>query len=743
MKTRTIKLPECGMFIGTGVYGTSADYLVSGLYAHQTWSPQSNDPLEALDLIIKENQGNVAQLWGSTRGYSARVHDRWFYALDEIGIDTPEPDFAAGTHLRRQESQDLKQHADRNGAGVLRFIKAAAERGIYTTLIYVYSLPQWAERFAEAGEHYLGYDFGERFTFRFELPGASGNSGESGESGKQPVVTLASLADDLIARVKEHVDLRRASGWGPIMATSLNFYIDYEIVAGADIPMIEDFAFSHLNMASALSRGLYRQFDLPMWGSHLAHEHYSWLPYSHPRKFDLLRVALMQKYMAGCKMVINESGNWFLEASLCEDSPKFDFPQVPLDPSQISWDGAKPIAFTPYIEEARKHYHKVDFNCPQSKQYRKVISDFYDFVKANGTPQGQPQSTLALIKGNYDLAGHRFSPHAAVGGANNLADHNPAWLEGAPERGWEIARKVFYPLMPVLAPQPNRFLSGTPWGMADIVSFAKDKIDAAFLNSQYRALLFTGWNTASIKQYDVLQDYVQNGGTLFLSIAHLSTDITRNYAGFTKNDLVHQGDFSALCGLKVVGKGRRIYWATAPRGSNELGFSFPRRFGIIGACIGELEITDPAMEVLVVDDERAQPVVLRRKLGKGQVYFLNTWAYPGAVNTDEGPGAILDSPGLVGTIYRHIAAQTRGDVWITDDGLTTGQACNYITWSYFPEADKICLLNIDADNSHRFHLHQADSCEAIELSPGEFRMLNISDLAWNQPPLLTNDRIAT
>lgn len=732
MQRLPIPLPECGMFVGTGVYGCSADYLLSGLYAHQTWSPQSFDPLEMLDLILKENQGNLAQLWGSTRGYSDKVHDRWFYALDEIGIDTPEPDFATGTNLNKQNSLTLQQHAQRKGAGVLRFIKAAAERGLYTSLIYVHAWPQWAQRFSEAGAHYLGYDFGERFTFRFEEPGTSNQP--------QAVVTLATLADDLIDRVKEHVDLRRAAGWGPIMATSINFYIDYEIVAGADVPMVEDFAFSHLNMASALSRGLYRQFDLPLWGSHLAHEHYSWLPYSHPRKFELLKAALYQKYMAGCKMVVNESGNWFLEASLCEDSPKFDFPHVPLKPSQISWDGQKPIAFTPYIEEARKHYHKIDFNCPQSKAYRKVISDFYDFVKENGTPEGQPQSTIALIKGNYDLAGHRFNPLAAVGGANNLADKNTAWLEGAPERGWEIAREIFYPLMPVLKPQANRFLSGSPWGMVDIVSFAKDKISAEFLVGQYRALLFTGWNTASVKQYDMLQSYVENGGILFLSIAHLSTDITRNYAGFTQNDLIHKGDFSALCGLKVIAKGRRIYWATAPRGCNTLGFEFPRRFGIIGACMGDIEITDPAVETLAVDDEQAQPVVLRRKLGKGQVYFLNTWAYPGAVNTDEGPGSSLDSPGLVGTIYRHIAAQSRGDVWITDDGQTPGHACNHITWSYFPDAQKICLLNIDANNAYRFHLHQAESSGVLELAAGEFRMLATADLSWNHSFLLTNDR---
>lgn len=710
-----IELPACGMFIGSGIYPTSGGYLLSTLHAHQSWIAESNSPAEMIDKIIRDNQGNLAQLWGSARGYSAATHAEWLYALDEIGVHVPQPDWKTGKYVRVQDCEEIKQHADRLGAGVLRFIKDASDKGIYTALIYVDARRQWSERFKEAGPFYLGYDFGERFTFRFDEAALKGKRLED--------VTLAMLADDLIERVRAHVDDRRAAGFGPIMATSINFYIDYEIVAGTDIPVVEDFAFSHLNMASALSRGLCRQHDLPLWGSHMAHEHYSWIPNSHPRKFDLLTAAMYQKYMAGCKMIINESGNWHVEASLCEDSPKFDFPRVPLKPGEAPWGGQRYVDFSPYIEDAKKHFDKIGYDAPICRKYRRVISDFYDFVKANGTPEGQPETTIALAKGNYDLCGHLYCADAAVGGAYALADRNPAWLEGAPERGWEIAKRVFYPLMPVLEPQPNRFLSGTPFGMVDVVSFAKDRIDAKTLSRHYKALLFTGWNTASDRQYAILSDFVAAGGTLFIAIPHLSTNVTRNHSAYGVDELINGGDFSSLCGVKVLGRGSRYYWATAPDGSDELGFRFPRRFGIIGACMGKIEITDPAAEVLVVDDERAAPVLLRRRLGKGMVYFLNSWAYPGAVNTDEGPGATTDSPGLVGMIYRHIAKRNRGHVWITDDGDEPRRECEFVCVSYFPDAGRICLYNIDADRPHQFHLHHFGAREAMELGPGEFRML--------------------
>jgi hypothetical protein len=48
------------------------------------------------------------------------------------------------------------------------------------------------------------------------------------------------------------------------------------------------------------------------------------------------------KYMSGCKIIINESGNWFVEASLCEDSPKFEFPRVPLTTEEVKWNNGSP-----------------------------------------------------------------------------------------------------------------------------------------------------------------------------------------------------------------------------------------------------------------------------------------------------------------------------------------------------------------------------------------------------------------
>ena len=83
---QTMTLPACGMWVGSGIYPMSKDYFLGVLHAHQSWMPQRFHPLEMMDKIIADNQGNLAQVWGAARGYAASTHAEWFYALDEIGI---------------------------------------------------------------------------------------------------------------------------------------------------------------------------------------------------------------------------------------------------------------------------------------------------------------------------------------------------------------------------------------------------------------------------------------------------------------------------------------------------------------------------------------------------------------------------------------------------------------------------------------------------------------------------------
>ncbi len=723
--TSPVKLPSCGIFIGSGIYQGQAGYLARSGRTHTAWLPQSFSPEDILDLVISENQGNLVQFWGLDGGWGfneAPVTVARFHALEDIGIQAPLPDWEGRRNLTLKDWDTPLHYPERKGAGALKFLHAAATRGLYSILLYTDAHPDWSQRFQEVGDSYLGYDFGEIFSFRWE------ESRSNDQPGK--AVTLEELSADLLRRIRAFIANRKAKGWGRIMATSANFYLDYEVVAGTEIPLAEDFAFAHLHMASALSRGLYRQFSLPLWGAHLAHEHYSWIPFGCEYKFPLLRAAFYHKMIAGAKMLINESGNWFLQTTKAVDSPLFEMPRVEL--GKIS--NRDPHKVAPLVKEAESLFHKVDYHSTYAKEYRRVISEFYDDMKANPAPAGQPETTVALVKGHHDLCSHEYNPNCAIAGMYTLADQDSNWLPGPPERSWEIARRTFFPRPEVLAPYPNRYLSGTPYGMVDIVSMVEDRLSGKFLSENYKAVLFSGWNTASEAQYLTLCDYVRMGGTLFLAIPHLSTNVTRNHSAYGVEELLFGGDFSELCGVKIHGRGRRFYWATAPDDKGRLGFTFPRRFGILTTCMGMMEITDPNHEVLAVDDEEMTPILILRRYGKGKVYFLNTWSYPGIFDQDYGPGATLDAPGLIGMLYQQIAQEARGSTWITDDGKRPGAECDYLSHAYFPEDGTVCLQNIDFRQAHSCWFHHLKGVTKLTLEPGEFRRFPLSSLSGEVKP---------
>ncbi|MBR3956978.1 MAG: hypothetical protein IKJ89_03930, partial [Kiritimatiellae bacterium] len=57
---KKLPLPPCGIYIGSGIYPMAKDYLLCVMLGHQAWMQQSSHPLEMIDLIEKDNQGNLA-----------------------------------------------------------------------------------------------------------------------------------------------------------------------------------------------------------------------------------------------------------------------------------------------------------------------------------------------------------------------------------------------------------------------------------------------------------------------------------------------------------------------------------------------------------------------------------------------------------------------------------------------------------------------------------------------------------
>ena len=669
-RPKTVKTPvpeDAGIYIGSGVYANEGKMKFPG-FCFTYWEPDKLNYDEIVELCAKEQVGNTLQFW--------------------------------------QGNEKL-----------LRLSDKAKKLGLYSTVIYASATNGLARKIVEnLGDTWLGYDFGERYNFSLY------------QNWDNRGVSLRALVDEYMNRVHKYVGDLHDMGWGNVMATSGNFSLDYEVAAGAEIPCTEDFPFGDLTLASALNRGLYRQYDLPMWGSHLAHEWYSWIPHRNPYKMKTLETAFYLKYMTGAKVIINESGNWQLQSSLCEDSPMALMPKPIRKLSASLKDPENAAVVKEIYPEGRKMFSYIDYRSPVSAKYRRIISDFTRFCKEPPAPKGQPEATWAIAKGNLDLGDCKYVPGNAVCGAFDLARKNPNWMHGHPEMSWDVVRKAVMPMPPMLAPNKNIHFSASPYGLCDIVSFACDNVSADYLLKNYKVVMFAGWNTCSEKQYKVLCDYVKGGGKLVIGLCHLSTDNKREYTNLNVDMLINKGDLSELCGFKVTGETSRKYWATGPSTTkNCLGFVARRRFGYMELPLGKLEFTAPAenFEELAVDDEDAEPFILRCRNGKGEVLFMNWWAYPAAANMDVGCGAEVKDVGMVGYLYQYAAKLGRGNVWITgDDFENPNEDCSWVLYSYFPDEGKIYLLNLDYERERKFVLHNFGEKDFITLKPGEFRIFD-------------------
>ncbi len=675
--TNTIEMPENGVFVGSGVYPHNPGVLCGGRCFSYWCSPDAPKYHEIVQRCLEDNQGNLLQFW-------AKDDALW------------------------------------------NMMQEAEKAGLYSVAFYANAPEETSKKFKTLGKSYLGYDFGERFSMSFYKNSTNVDRDMTPEEAQK--ADLQTVADNFMKQVKDWVDFRHSADWGLVMATSANFYIDYEVAAGVEVPCTEDFPFGNLTAASALNRGLYRSFNLPIWGSHLAHEWYSYLPHKNPHKMESLKTAMYLKYMTGAKMIINESGNWACQSSLCEDSPMQTMPRG----GDRLCDPVPAEAKPELMKQAEKLFVNIGYRSPVATEYRKIISDFYDYTKANPAPAGQPEATIGIAKGNLDLSGGAPAYNGAIASAYNISQYNPNWVPGAPEAGYKILENVLFPRPKMFLPNKNLHFGATPYGQADIVSFVNDNVTSEFLLKNYKVLIFSGWNTCSEKQYKVLTEYVRGGGKLCIALPHLSTDKTRRHDSFTMEDLVNGGDFSDLCGLKITGKGSRFYWATGPsRKPNEMGLVLARRLGIMAAPLAELEYTNPESdyEFLAVDDEDMRPVILRCKNGPGEVYFINTWCYPGTLNLNNGAGSFDDDRGLMDYLYEYVAKQGRGHAWITgEDFENPDEDCKWIIFSYFPDGGKICFLNLDYDNPRKCVLHYFGEKKFITLQPGEFMQIDAPKL---------------
>ncbi len=464
--------------------------------------------------------------------------------------------------------------------------------------------------------------------------------------------TMREATERFTAFMRGHVDATRRNGAPAVAFGDASGAHRHSLIAGADFVRAETMVQhtqQHLSQARAAAQAL----GTGEWGVHIAIQHPK-QPYldSH---LDQYRLSLYQAWMMGASFLYEEDSLFlmFKEERMC-------------------WDDAL------------------------TKGKRDITREFWRWA-ATHPRTGAPDISICHLLGRYAppfsgfICGSEQDPSYSVWGKFGRSER--AWGHLQPEKGQQILDA----LMPGASTHPLRqrydrrrfFFSPTPHGDFDQ---APIEATAAFL-SRYRLALMLCWHTMTAEDHAKLREYADQGGTLLLAVPHLSTHEDRSFLERMNDDdlaLWNGGDATELCGVKVRGRGARYCGHWTATGAEFGGAKCPEMSRVPSVSPDEdgpchLAAVDLCgAEPVIVDAISLQPMLVRHRLGRGLVYTMTTWAYPGHEELADFAGAVMEN----------LAARC-DDQAPASSGRVTGGEFFWNRWREASECTRFMLLGTD------------------------------------------------
>lgn len=419
------------------------------------------------------------------------------------------------------------------------------------------------------------------------------------------------------------------------------------------------------------------------WGTYVAHEWYAGTKTLDTLKQKRLKMYYDHAYMNGSHWFVLESGD---ECLYCHDTAGDKRPGAGID------DYANG-------ESVYGHDH------PVSQHYRNVLADFAQFVKKDHRPDGGPKVKVAFVYGNLD----GYSAWRAGSSLWNCFD-NKEFGYSTPEYVWRIMDDISTKRHWADVHNFGEVdLSGAPaYGSYDIVpAWAGHK---AF--SRYDYLIFTGWNTMTEEIYEELKQYVHDGGTVFMTAAHLNTTKKRN--GEIK--LVHDGKISELFGCELdsenaicVNDGIKFHESIVPGIKYPASFSYDPLLSEGYANYAKAKVTGGKASALLshsfndLDESIMDVGIVENQYGKGHTILMTTLDYPS--------GATYP---VYRTVVREIITASHRAAEVKVYG---GDKLRFSVY----EGNKIYLLNTDFDCVTQAVIDYGDRKKTFLLEPMELR----------------------
>ena len=599
----------------------------------------------------------------------------------EVRTGTPDEILEEARRIRDEQSADLIVFRDyHNDSGYLESLWQAADfcrqNGLYTGAII---MDDQAVIAAASGDRCVCVGTHEHTGIFY---------------GRDPIrdagYTMEEAEREAVASLKEVADAFRLPGvrvgLGDASGGSR-----YAYMAGFDVLRCETFV-GHSALLLPNARGAARAFDKELWGAHIASQHNAQpeLEYGIRRYY----LGVYQPYMMGAGFVFEEDSQF--QHTVTDKMVRGDY-------------------------------------LPREKN--RIMKRFLKYSKTHPR-KGRPLVDIAVLQGRFapPISGLSCANNGGVAGDQYENENFPVWAHYGnkrwswgyrqPEKGLHLLERlapgIF--LTPLMQDVDNnrKFFSGSPKGEFDFLPVQA----SADCMGEYSLLLMLDWHTmkADGEDYRKLLTYVQEGGTVFASVPQFTTRTDREFlSDMADLQLYNGGDLRELCGVRIGDRdseevdgavfcGEWAAYTPAPyegiRRPNtheqEDGPCYPAEVELCGATV-------------LATDRGGCPLLVKHTVGKGQVYLLCTYAYPGHEALKAFLPAVIDR--LVAT-HAETAVRLSGDC---DDVYMA-------VWGEAGQPDKLYLLNTDwtvAGNQKAVTVSTATATGTFPVTEGDMREITL------------------
>lgn len=564
--------------------------------------------------------------------------------------------------------------------------KYAKENGMHFSFLYAYQKPPRGQRShltkelideieSIAGDLFLGEMFGEIGS----LNGAKDTEYFEGVPGHTPPLpyseTMAEANQAFIGKVREMTDYNKSIGLEKSLVVEATALQSPSLEGGITVPVLEVLPGNPEKLISA-TRGAAIGYERKLWGGFIAHEWYGGYRHEDALKQKRLDLAYKYLYLSGANIAYLESGN----TEICS----FGF--------------------------------EYGYDSELCKNYRREMRDFHAFTQANPRLKYGPYTKVAFVFGEDD--GYTDF----MGGAVWEQFGRESFGKSDAEHAWNVLSEVYRTPdwhNPYAFDADGLDLGHAPaYGTYDIIP-AKAPLKVL---KNYSYVIFLGHNTMSEELYEKLYRYVECGGVLLMSVAHLSENSNREL----NCDYVNGGDFSRLFGCRIAGYKRENHGVKFERESNVKGVKYPGTLDfacdpILWEGYADYAVLEPmGAEVKAALSagffspiDKNIPVLLENKVGSGVAMLTSHRNYPGHPSCIE--------------FYRLIVKLLLTASHANADLKVTGS--DRVRFSLFYDGEgneQLCLLNTMYDEPACVSVRYKGEKVSYVLEPCELKIIRFS-----------------